>query len=233
MAPIYPAGGFPDWVASIAGFTGTLLVVTNPLGDQSGRDSTVASLLSLCFLSIAAATKPMYGLLAIAVLIAIGADAARTLKPKDRNRLLVAAIGLVAIFVAAYALNFAHLAARSLPHYPVSTISERFLRAAKLLNESFSIPFKSLAVAGLAMSPFIKRIRWLALPMAISFFAWANTASYDLRNILGLLLISAFIPLYAAANAWLGAGPPPGGRRWIVPDGAVAAGWTVLSVGLR
>ena len=119
-----------------------------------------------------------------------------------------------------------------MPHYPVATMSERFARAAALLNESFRLPFKLLALAGLVMSPFLKRIRWLALPMATGFFVWANTASYDLRNILGLLQISAFVPLYAAARAWFGAGLAPNGRRWIVPDGAVAAGWAVLSVGL-
>lgn len=224
--------GFPDWVAAISGFSGAVLFVTTPLQERHGRDGIVAALISLCFLSIAAATKPMYGLLAIAVLIAICTDAARYLRPKDRNRLVIAAIGLVAIFVCAYALNYAHLAARSLPHYPVSTISERFVRAATLLNETFTIPFKLLALAGFVMSPFLKRIRWLALPLAIGFFVWANTAGYDLRNILGLLLTSAFVPVYAAANALLDAGPAPGGRRWIVADGAAAAGWAVLSVGL-
>jgi hypothetical protein len=224
--------GFPDWIAAVFGFAGAVLFVTTPLRDRAGKDGLVAALLSLSFLSIAAATKPMYGLLAIAVLIAVCTDAARTLEPRDRNRLLIAAIGLVAIFVGAYALNYAHLAARSMPHYPVSTMSERFIRAGTLLNATFTAPFKLLAFAGLVMSPFLKRIRWLALPMAIGFFVWANTAGYDLRNILGLLLISAFIPLYAAANAWLGAGLVPGGRRWILPDSAVAAGWAVLSVGL-
>jgi hypothetical protein len=224
--------GFPDWVAAIFGFSGAVLFVATPLQHRLGRNGIVAALTSLCFLSIAAATKPMYGLLAIAVLMAVCADAARYLHPKDRNRLVIAAIGLVAIFVCAYALNYSHLAVRSMPYYPVSTMSERFFRAATLLNDTFTIPFKLLALAGFVMSPFLRRIRWLALPMAIGFFVWANTAGYDLRNILGLLLISAFIPLYAAANAWLDTGLALNGRRWIVPDSAVAAGWAVLSVGL-
>jgi hypothetical protein len=224
--------GFPDWIAATFGFTGAVLFVTTPLQNRPGRDGIVAALLSLAFLSIAAATKPMYGLLAIAVLIAVCTDAAKTLQPADRNRLMIAAIGLVGVFVGAYALDYAHLAARSMPHYPVSTMSERLIRAAALLNETFTIPFKLLAFAGLVMSPFLKRIRWLALPIAIGFFVWANTAAYDLRNVLGLLLISAFIPLYAAGKAWLDVGLAPAGRRWIVPDSAVAAGWAVLSVGL-
>lgn len=224
--------GFPDWVAAVLGFSGAVLFVANVPQGQLDGDKIVAALISLCLMSIAAATKPIYGLFAIAVLIAICADAVKYLQPKQRNQLVITAVGLVAIFVCAYALNYLHLAARSMPHYPVSTMSERFARAATLLNESFTIPFKLVALTGLLMSPFLKRIRWLALPLAIGFFVWANTASYDLRNILGLLLISAVIPLYAAANAWLDAGLSSNGRRWSVPDAAVAAGWLIVSVGL-
>ena len=117
--------------------------------------------------------------------------------------MIAGAIALVGIFVCAYALNYAHLAARSMPHYPLSTISERFAHAARLLNETFSFPFKTLALAGLVISPFVNRVRWLALPLLVGILVWANTASYDLRNILGLILTSACIPLYAAARAWL------------------------------
>jgi hypothetical protein len=224
--------GFPDWVAAVFSFSGAVLFVVTRLDSRLGSDGIIAALISLCLLCIAAATKPIYGLLVIAVLMAICTDAARYLQPKDRTRLLIGAIGLVAIFVCAYAINYSHLAARSMPHYPVSDLSERFFRAARLLNESFTIPFKVLAFTGLVASPFVKRIRWLALPLLIGFFLWANTASYDLRNVLGLLLISAFIPLYAIANALLDARPFPSKVRWTVPDGAVAAGWVALSIGL-
>lgn len=224
--------GFPDWVAAILGFSGAVLFVANTPRGELDRDKIAAALISLCLVSIAAATKPMYGLLAIAILTAIGADAARYLQPRQRNRLLIAAIGLVAIFVCAYVLNYSHLAARSMPHFPVSTMSERFARAAALLNETFTLPFKMLVLAGLVMSPFLKRIRWLALPLAIGFLVWANTAAYDLRNILGLLLISAVIPVYAAANALLDARRLSSELRWRVPDGAIAAGWIALSVSL-
>lgn len=224
--------GFPDWVAAILGFSGAVLFVANTPRGELDRDKIAAALISLCLVSIAAATKPMHGLLAIAILTAIGADAARYLQPRQRNRLLIAAIGLVAIFVCAYVLNYSHLAARSMPHFPVSTMSERFARAAALLNETFTLPFKMLVLAGLVMSPFLKRIRWLALPLAIGFLVWANTAAYDLRNILGLLLISAVIPVYAAANALLDARRLSSELRWRVPDGAIAAGWIALSVSL-
>lgn len=225
--------GFPDWVAAVFGFSGAVLFVANAPRGRFDRDRITAALISLCLVSIAAATKPIYGLFAIAILMAICTDAAKYLQSKERNRLVIAAVGLVALFVCAYVLNYSQLAARSMPHFPVSTMSERFSHAAKLLNESFTIPFKLLALGGLLMSPFLKRIRWLALPLAIGFFAWANTAAYDLRNILGLLLISAVIPLYAAANAWLNAGfSSKNGRRWSIPDAAVAAGWLIVSVGL-
>ena len=62
---------------------------------------------------------------------------------------------------------------------------------------------------------------------------WANTASYDLRNLLGLLLISAFIPVHAAMRAFMTATRVfPGEARWRVADGAVAIGLALLSVGL-
>lgn len=224
--------GFPDWVAAVLGFSGAVLFAANTPRGELDRDNIAAALISLCLVSIAAATKPIYGLLAIAILMAICADAARYLEPKPRNRLVIAAIGMVAIFVCAYALNYSHLAARSMPHFPVSTMSERFSRGAGLLNESFTLPFKLLVLAGVVMSPFLKRIRWLALPLAIGLFVWANTAAYDLRNILGLLLISAVIPVYAAANALLDAGRLSSEPRWRIPDGAIAAGWIALSVSL-
>ena len=224
--------GFPDWVAAIFAFSGAMLFVANAPRGEVNREKVTAALIALCFVSIAAATKPIYGLFAMAILMATCTDAARYLQPKQRNRLMIAAIGLLAIFLSAYALNQAHLAARSMPNFPVSTMSERFARAAVLLNDSFSIPFKLLALLGLAMSPFLKRIRWLALPLAIGFFVWANTAAYDLRNILGLLMISAVIPLYAAADAWLDASPAPVLQRWRIPDAAVAAAWAFLSIGL-
>lgn len=224
--------GFPDWVAAVFGFSGAVLFVANNPRGELDRDKTAAALISLCLVSIAAATKPMYGLFTIAILIAICSDAARHLPSRERNRLVIAAIGLVGIFVCAYVLNYLHLAARSMPNFPVLTMSERFARAATLFNEAFTLPFKLLVLAGLVMSPFLKRIRWLALPLTIGFLVWANTAAYDLRNILGLLLISAIIPLYAAANAWLDAGPASSQRHWSVPDSAVAAGWLIVSVGL-
>ena len=66
-----------------------------------------------------------------------------------------------------------------------------------------------------------------------AFWLWANTASYDVRNVLGLLLISAFIPALCAGRARsCQKGDIPDRPRWSVPDGAIAIGLAVLCVGL-
>lgn len=230
--------GFPDWVAAIFAFCGAVLFVTNAPEGRFDRDKIVTALISLCLLAIAAATKPMYGLLAIALLFAICVDAARNLDQRDRNRFSMVAVGLFSVFVIAYVLNYSHLAIRSMPNYPVSELSERLSRALTLLKTNFSLPFRILTFAGLMLSPFLVRVRWLSLPLAIGLCLWANTASYDLRNLLGLLLISAFIPLFAAAQGLLPTSAvlvsgllarEPGMR---MRDSLVAASLAILSFGL-
>jgi hypothetical protein len=222
--------GFPDWVAAIIAFCGTVLFVVNAPGGRLDGEKAVTALLSLCLVSIAAATKPIYGLFTIAILIAICTDAAKHLQRAERNRFIIAAVGLVAIFVTAYAINYSHLTVRSMPNYPVPELSERLSRAAKLFNSNFTLPFRTLLFAGLALSPFLPRIRWLALPLGAGFWLWANTASYDLRNLLGLVLIGAFIPLHVIARRFVAARDAPREQRWRVRDGAVAAGVAVLCV---
>ena len=222
--------GFPDWIAAIFALGGTALFLTNAPEGGFDRRKIATALLSLCLLAIAAATKPMHGLVAIALLIATCTDAARYLRGTERNRLIAAAIGVVAIFVATYAINYSHLAFRGMPHYPVTELSERLSRAANLLNSNFTLPFRILLVAGLALCPFLPRVRWLALPLGAGLWLWANTASYDLRNALGLLLITAFIPLFAVARRLTTARGATGERPWHVRDIAVAAGVAVLCV---
>lgn len=224
--------GFPDWVAAISAFCGAVLFIANAADNRFDRDKIVSALLSLCLLTVAAATKPIFGLIAIAVLTAICIDAVRNLGPGDRNRFLAAASGLFLAFVAAYALVYWHLAVRSMPHYPVSELSERLARALGLYNRSFTLPFRILAITGLLMSPFLPRVRWLTLPLVIGVSVWANTASYDLRNLLGLVLICAFIPVHAAARAWIKKGDVSIGSRWIVSDAAIAAGLAAAAIGL-
>ncbi len=118
--------GFPDWIAAVSGFSGAVLFMASAPRDRFDGEKITAALISLCLVSIIAATKPIYGLLVITLLIAICSDAVKYLTPNNRNRLIIGAITLVAIFVCAYVLNYSHLAARSMPHYPVSTMSERF-----------------------------------------------------------------------------------------------------------
>jgi hypothetical protein len=215
--------GYPDWVVAISAFCGAALFITNAPDNRFDRDKIIVALLSLCLLIMAAATKPMFGLFALAVLIAICIEAARNLSQQDRNRFLAAAIGVSLAYIAAYAIVYSHLSVRGMPSYPVS---------ARLLNSNFTLPFRLLALAGLVISPFLPRIRWLTLPLVIGIAAWADTASYDLRNLLGLVLICAFIPVYAVGRALITTGGVAAGRRWVVSDGLIAAGLAVLSVGL-
>ncbi|MDP3691994.1 hypothetical protein [Bradyrhizobium sp.] len=224
--------GYPDWGAAISALCGAALFIANAPDGRFDRDKIVAALLSLCLLTMAATTKPLFGLIAIAVLTAICIDAARNLGARDRNRFLAAAVGLFLAYMAAYALVYANLAVRSMPNYPVSDLSDRLARALSLFNRNFTLPFRILAVAGLLMSPFLPRVRWLALPLFISISVWANTASYDLRNVLGPLAICAFIPVYAAARAWTRRGEIAEGRRWTVSDAAIAAGLAAAAIGL-
>lgn len=224
--------GFPDWVAALSALCGAALFIANAPNGRFDRDKIVTALLALCLLTTAAATKPLFGLFALAVLTAICIDAARNLGARDRNRFLAAAIGLFLAYMAAYALVYANLAVRSMPNYPVSDLSDRLTRALSLFNRNFSLPFRILAVAGLLMSPFLPRVRWLALPLFISISVWANTASYDLRNVLGPVAICAFISVYAAARAWARRADVAAGPRWTVSDAAIAAGLAAATIGL-
>jgi hypothetical protein len=224
--------GFPDWVAAIFGFCGVVLFIANAPEGRLDREKIVTALISLCLVSIAAATKPIYGLFAIAVMVGICTDAARHLDRKARNRFALVAGLLLSFFAISYALNYSHLAVRSMPNYPVSELSDRLSHAAGLLNSNFTLPFRILVFAGLVLTPFLTRIRWLTLPLFIGTWLWANTASYDLRNLLGLLLISAFIPLYALARHFVTTGVFSNQPRWSIPDGIIAASLAALCVGL-
>ena len=221
--------GFPDWVAAIFAFCGVVLFIANAPDGRLDREKIVAALSSLGLVSIAAATKPMYGLFAIAVFLGICADACKCLEPASRNRFLVGATAILALCVALYAVYYAHLTLRSMPSYPVTELSERLARAIKLLNANFTRLFQAVFLLGLLLSPFVKRVRWLSLSLFAGVGVWANTASYDLRNVLGFLLVAAFIPLYVAARARLGQKMIESARSWRVADGAVAA---VLAAGV-
>ena len=224
--------GFPDWVAAIFVSCGVALFTANAPEGRFDREKSIAALISLCLVSIAAATKPIYGLFAIAVMVGICTDAARNLDRKARNRFFLVAGLLLSCFVIAYALNYSHIGERSMPNYPVSELSDRLSNAAARLKSNLTLAFRIMVFAGLVLAPFVPRIRWLALPLFIGFWLWANTASYDLRNLLGLLLISASIPLYALARRWPVKSAAASKPRWTVPDGAVAGGLAAMAVAL-
>lgn len=224
--------GFPDWVAAIFGFCGAVLFVTNAPRSRPDREWVASALLSTCLVSIAAATKPIFAPVVLAAVIGVSADARKHLQRPERNRLILALVALVSAFVGTYAVNYSHLSMLTMPNYPVTEFSERLSRAANLVSSNFTLPFRILALGGLLFSPFLPRVRWLTLPLCVGFGLWANTASYDLRNILGLLLISAFIPVYALVRTFSIARTSANEPQWIVPDEAIAAGLAVLSIGL-
>jgi hypothetical protein len=222
--------GFPDWIAAVAGFSGVVSFIVNRPGPHFDREKICAALISLGLLAIAASTKPTYGLFAISVLIAICVDAVRFLDRKSAATLIVAAVCLLAAFTAMYLLNYAHLSALLMPNNPISERSGRFAQAAALFNASFSLPFRIVVVAGLAMSLFLPRIRWLAMPLLLGFWIWADKAGYDLRNVLGFILVSAFIPVFVVARARLGERAVQNERQWRVPDMVAASVLILLAV---
>ncbi len=224
--------GSPDWVAAIFVFCGVALFIANAPEGRFDREKIITALISLCLVSIAAATKPISGLFAIAIMVGICTDAARHLDRKARNRFFLAAGLLLSSFVIAYAQNYSHLGGRSMPNYPVSELSDRLSNAIARLKSNLTIPFRIMVFAGLVLAPFLPRIRWLALPLFIGFWLWVDTASYDLRNLLGLLLISASIPLYALLRRWPVKSVAASKPRWTVPDGAVAGGLAAMAVAL-
>jgi len=222
--------GFPDWTAAVAGYCGVVLFITNDPGTGFNRQKIVTALASECLILIAAATKPLYGLMAIAILIRICIDGATLLKAQDRTRYLAAVVGLFAAFAIAYLVIYLHLAARYLPSYPVSELAEQLSRGAGLFNRSFSWPFRVVVCLGIALSPFIPRVRWLTLPLLLGTWLWIDKAGYDLRNLFGVLLISAFISLFAVVRAVAITRPAAAGPRWRTPDSVVAAVLMIVAV---
>jgi hypothetical protein len=215
--------GFPDWVAAIFASGGVALFVFSAPNGRFDREKITNALLALCLVTMAAAIKPLHGLLALAVLGGTSTDAWKHFKPAERNRFLLAAAGVLLVPVILYAIYYAHLRNGGIPSFPVtSVLSERLARALDLFNSTFTIPFRIAFVVGLLLCPFVPRLRWFALPLYIAIATWANTAAYDLRNVLGFLMMGAFVPLYAAARHWLDPKQVPPGRQWQIRDGLVA-----------
>ncbi|MGY3610989.1 MULTISPECIES: hypothetical protein [unclassified Bradyrhizobium] len=223
--------GWPDWVAVMFCFCGILLFVATGPNSQTDDDQPRNNLLSLCMLLMAASIKPLYGLFAVTVLAAICKEAIKYPSPVKRTRTIAAAIGLVVAFAAAYAISYSHLTVRAMPNYPVAELSDRLSRAIDLFNTNFTVAFRVLIAAGVVLCPFLPQVRWFILPLLIGIGVWANTASYDLRNVLGFFLVSAFIAVYAVTRKLRVVDARPS-RQWAVPDAAVLVGLAVLSIGL-
>ncbi len=193
--------GYPDWVAAVAGLCSVMLFATSSPFPSFDREKITPALASLCLILMAAAIKPLYGLLAVAILIRFCFDADHCSNQSDRKKFLIAAAAIFAGFAVSYLIYFLHLAALSMPNYPVTSLAERFVGAANQLRGNLGLPFRIVAGLGLVLAFFLPRIRWLAFPLLLGFLLWANTASYDLRNVLGFLAISAVIPLLALERA--------------------------------
>jgi hypothetical protein len=188
---------FPDWIAAIFIFCGCVLFLTR---DRAADEETDwREICSLGFVTIAAATKPIAGLVAAFMFLEICREALLARRGNYSTRIAACAV-VLAIFALSYWLNYIHLSVRSLPNYPVADLSERLSRALHLFNSNFSIVFRLLVAAGLGLS--LWRARWLIVPLFVGLWLWADTASYDLRNALGLLLIAAFIPVYVLIEWW-------------------------------
>ena len=216
--------GFPDWVVIVFAFCGFAVFAGNFPAARFDRTWALAAVTAVWMLSIAAATKPMTGLVAFAVLIATIFDGVRLLEPAMRSRLLAAAVGIVALFLILYGVYYAHLAVRGMPNYPVTELSQRLLKAWRLFNANFTWPFKIVIVLGLLCGPFVPRVRWAMPALYLGIAIWANTASYDLRNALGFLLISAFISINSAGRTFLSAKLVSlGNAQWRAKDAMVAA----------
>ena len=222
---------YPDWVATIFAFCGVVLFVSDAPEGRYDREKITTALISLSLVSIAAATKPQYAVFTAAVLIVICVDGVRYLKPRERTTLIVVAVGLVLAFAAAYAIYYQSILFRRIPEQSLP-VMERLSSALALFNSNFTLPFRIVLYAGVAISPFVPRVRWISLPLVIGISAWAFALSYDLRNLIGFLLISAFIPFFALARAFAPTMVFPIERRWQVPDGAFACGLALLCVGL-
>ena len=207
--------GYPDWTAAVAGFCGVCLFATNDSRPMLDGPRRITSILSIGLMLIAAATKPIYAILAFFLILEASITAFTSLQSGARNKFLAIVTTLVVAFGGAYFLNFINLNTLSLPPYAGDSI-EKFERSARLLNENFSLPFRMAACLGIAMCPFVPRIRWLTIPLLLGFYAWGKKSGYDIRNVLGLLAICVVIPPLTFARSLQGR------MRWEIPDGAIA-----------
>ena len=224
--------GFPDWVVVVFALSGFALFVCDAPERNFEQSRIVTALAAICMLSIAAATKPLYGLVVVAFLLAAIVDARRLLNPADRLKFLIGAASVIALFVILYGIYYAHLTVHGMPAYPTTELSQRLAGTWKIFSSNFTLPFKIVVAIGLLSGPFLPRVRWVMMPAYIALVVWVNTAGYDLRNVLGFLAISAFITMYTAGRLFLAAKTVIlSNAQWRAPDGVVAAVLAAVAFG--
>lgn len=214
---------FPDWVVVVFSFAGAAAFLSQRPPHQ--RSFTIL-LLALCLECVAAATKPIIGLVVLAFALAICVDAIRNVaNRKLRIRIILAVVGLVSLFAVAYWIsNFTYLTGA----YGVAQRRGVAAPAWEKFSTGFSLAVRILCLSGLFLSLVLPRVRWLALPLFVGIGIWADRTSYDVRNCLALVLIAALIPVDALARRTIKGDLGAFGRQWILRDTTVAACALVL-----
>ena len=210
-------GAYPDWVAVIFSFAGAAAFLSQRRPHQ--RSFTIL-LLALFLECVAAATKPAFGLFVLAFALAICIDAVRHAEDRTlRKRVIVAVVGIVSLFVMAYAIHLTLIVKHGLSGIPLG----RPAQAWPIFNSGFSLPARILCISGLLLSLLLPRARWLAVPLFLGIWFWVERTSYDLRNAMGLILIAALIPVDALAHRYIKSDAGAFGHHWTLKDTTVAA----------
>jgi hypothetical protein len=209
---------FPDWVVVVFSFAGAAAFLSQRPPHQ--RSFTIL-LLALCLECVAAATKPLIGLVAVAFALAICVDAFRNVEDRKlRVRIILAVVGLLSLFAVAYWIsNFSYLTGA----YAVAQRRGVAAPAWEKFSTGFSLAVRILCLSGLFLSLVLPRVRWLALPLFVGIGIWADRTSYDVRNCLALVLIASLIPVDALARRYIKGDAGAFGRKWILGDTTVAA----------
>lgn len=206
---------FPDWVVVVFSFAGAAAFLSQRPPHQ--RSFTIL-LLALFLECLAAAIKPVFGLFVVAFALAICVDALRNAEDRTlRIHVILAVVCLVSLFAAAYWIDLAYIGNYGLP-YQVGRPADAWQK----FGSGFSVPVRILCFSGLFLSLVLPRARWLAFPLFVGIWIWADRTSYDLRNCLGLILIATLIPVDALARHYIKGGAGAFGRKWILGDTTVA-----------
>jgi hypothetical protein len=217
------AHAFPDWVVVVFSFAGVAAFLSQRPPHQ--RSFTIL-LLALCLECVAAATKPVVGLVVIAFALASCVDAVRHIEDRKlRMRIILAVVGLVSLFAIIYWIsNFTYLTGT----YAVAARRNVAAPAWEKFSTGFSLAVRILCLSGLFLSLVLPRARWLALPLFAGILIWADRTSYDIRNAFAFVLIAALIPVDALARRTIKSDLGAFGRQWILRDTTVAASALVV-----